>query len=264
LTSAQLAHDTGDERIEVIADINSLIVWRAAPDGTPLQACGVSDMLDEETAGGPTHHSEHHSETWLEAVHPEDRERVRPVWREAIRSGTVFQSFYRLRQPDGSFRWSHGCGVPLLDDEGKVREWIGTIADMEDKIAARHSRADARIRLAVEANRIGIFDLDLVSGEIWCSDVMADIMGHLPNRPLTRSEARAFVHPDDRPVLAERVEAALAVEGGGAWTCEIRLVRPDSGAILWIECTTHVMPDASGKPAHVLGTARDVTARHAP
>jgi PAS domain S-box-containing protein len=263
LNSAHIAHDTGDERIDVIADINSLIVWRAAPDGSPLQPCGVSEVLGDAPAEGSAHHSEHHSETWLEALHPDDRERVRPVWREAIRSGTVFQAFYRLRQPDGSFRWSHGCGVPLLDDNGRIREWIGTIADIEDKIAARHSRSDARIRLAVEANRIGIFDLDLASGDIWCSDLMAEIMGHLPNRPLTRAEARAYVHPDDRALLAERVGAALAVEGGGAWACEIRLLRPDNGAILWVECTAHVMPDTSGKPVRVLGTARDVTARHA-
>jgi PAS domain S-box-containing protein len=264
LTSAQLAHDTGDERIEVIADINSLIVWRAAPDGSPLQSCAVSDLLDDAPAQASPHRPAHHSETWLEAVHPDDRERVRPVWREAIRSGSVFQAFYRLRQPDGSFRWSHGCGVPLLDERGRIREWIGTIADIEDKIAAQQSRSDARIRLAVEANRIGTFDLDLVSGEIWCSDVMADLMGHHPNRPLTREQARALVHPDDRTLLAERAGAAITREGGGAFACEIRLIRPDSGAVLWVECTAHAMPDAAGKPVRVLGTARDVTARHAP
>lgn len=263
LNSAHIAHDTGDERIDVIADINSLIVWRAAPDGSPLQPCGVSDVLDDAPAEGSAHHSEHHSETWLEALHPDDRERVRPVWREAIRSGTVFQAFYRLRQPDGSFRWSHGCGVPLLDDGGRIREWIGTIADIEDKIAARHSRCDARIRLAVEANRIGIFDLDLASGDIWCSDVMAEIMGQLPNRPLTRAQARALVHPDDRALLLERVSAALANGGDGAWACEIRLIHPQSGAASWVECAARVMPDQSGKPARMLGTVRDVTARNA-
>jgi PAS domain S-box-containing protein len=255
LTSAQLAHDSGDERIEVIADINSLIVWRAAPDGSPLRSCGVSDVLPDDEAHG--------SETWLEAVHPDDRERVRPIWRQAIGSGSVFQAFYRLRQPDGSFRWSHGCGVPLLDGDGRIREWIGTIADIEDKIEAERSRSDARIRVALEANHVGVWDLDLSSGQIWCSDTMAEIMGRPANRPLSRIEARSLIHPDDRSPVRESAGAALAPAGSGRWESVFRMVHPTTGAIRWIECAAQAMCDEAGKPVRMLGTARDVTARHA-
>jgi PAS domain S-box-containing protein len=256
LTTAQLAHDPGDERIEVIADINSLIVWRASADGTPLLPCGVSKVLPDK--------SPHDSEAWLEAVHPDDRERVRPVWRQAIGSGTVFQAFYRLRQPDGTFRWSHGCGVPLLDDAGNVREWIGTIADMEDKLVAERARSDQRLRLALALNRIGVWDLDLANETIWFSDTTAEILGLSKTEPAARADAWALIHPDDRPRLRARVDDALAAGGSGRWEDEFRFIHVASGATLWVECITQAMPDDTGKPVRVLGTIRDVTARHAP
>jgi PAS domain S-box-containing protein len=254
LTSAHIAHDLGDERIEVIADINSLIVWRAAADGTPQQPCGsVAEFLADK---GP-----HDSEAWLHAVHADDRERVRPVWRHAIRSGTVFQAYYRLRQPDGSYRWSHGCGVPLLDDDGSVREWIGTIADIEDRITAERSPADGRIRLALAHNRVGVFDLDVASGAIWCSDTMAEIAGRVPNQPVSETEAWSLVHPDDRAAVRARIDAA-ATSGNLRWEAEFRLVDAVTGTVKWVDCSVKVLPDAIGMPERVVGTVRDVSARH--
>jgi PAS domain S-box-containing protein len=252
LTSDQIAHDPGDERIEVIADINSLIVWRAAPDGTPLQACGVSEVLPEGAG--------HSSETWLLAVHPDDREQVRPVWRTAIGSGTIFQAFYRLRQPDGSFRWSHGCGVPLLNDDGSVREWIGTIADIDDKIKADRSPSEERTRLALACNHVGVWDMDVSSGELWFSDTAAEIIGRFPNRPLPEADVWLLIHPDDRAPLRARVEAARAVLNG-RWEAQFRVVHAVTGDVLWVECSAQALSDDAGRRARVLGTIRDITAR---
>lgn len=254
LNIAQLAHDTGDERIDVIADINSLIVWRASPDGTPLQPCGVSDVLPPGSA--------HHSETWLEAVHPDDREKVRPVWRKAIGSGTVFQAFYRLCHPDGSFRWSYGCGVPLLNDDGSVREWIGTIADIDDKFKAESAlaRSQERLRAALADSRVGIWDCDVASGEVWCSDATADIIGLPANRSMSDAEAWSAVHPDDRSWLRERVDAAFSATGNGRLDAEFRLVHASTGAALWVACSAQVRAACAGRPVRVLGTLRDISA----
>jgi len=254
LTSAQIAHDPADERIDVIADINSLIVWRAAADGTPLQPCGISEVLPEGAA--------HDSELWLEALHPEDREKVRPVWRQAIRSGTVFQSFYRLRQPDDSFRWSYGCGVPLIDDDGSVREWLGTIADIDDKIKAQQALAysEERLKSAQASTRIGVWEFDVSTSKIWLSDTAAEILGHLSKRPISEAEAWSLIHPDDRALLRQRIDTAYSGAGDGRWESEFRLSGAATGTSLWVVCSAQARLDDAGIPVRVLGTIQDITA----
>jgi PAS domain S-box-containing protein len=256
MNSARITHDPRDERIDVIADINALIVWRAAPDGAPLDSCEVSEVLPDDTP--------HDSEAWLEAVHPDDREKVRPLWRKAIGSGAVFHAFYRLLQPDGSYRWCNGCGVPLLNDDGSIREWIGTVADIDDQVRVKESlrRSEERLRLALETTRIGIWDSDLVSGEVWCSETTAEIVGHLPDLPLSVADAWPLVHPDDRAFLHQRVQAAISA-ADGRFEAEFRMIHTDTGEAVQAECSGRVLFDDAGKPVRVLGTIRDVGAGRA-
>lgn len=72
----------------------------------------------------------------LQAVHPEDRERTAEVWSKALRSHSVYAAEYRLRRHDGEFRWMAGQGVPVLDEQGQVQEWVGTSADITDRVRA--------------------------------------------------------------------------------------------------------------------------------
>ncbi|MCV5707389.1 PAS domain-containing protein, partial [Escherichia coli] len=41
---------------------------------------------------------------WLQAIHPEHRERVAAQWRECLRERKPFESEYPLRRHDGEYR----------------------------------------------------------------------------------------------------------------------------------------------------------------
>lgn len=82
---------------------------------------------------------------WLDAFHPEERDAVRRAWRTAVQQRTIFEGEYRLRAADGSYRTFYCRGVPIQDQDGKAREWIGTCTD----ITAR--KEEAALRLAKEA-----------------------------------------------------------------------------------------------------------------
>ncbi|MDQ3686060.1 MAG: PAS domain-containing protein, partial [Acidobacteriota bacterium] len=41
---------------------------------------------------------------WLDALHPEDRERTRLIWSEAVGTRGLYQTEYRIRSADGSYR----------------------------------------------------------------------------------------------------------------------------------------------------------------
>jgi PAS domain S-box-containing protein len=67
---------------------------------------------------------------WLDAVHPEDRPRLAERWRSAVRSRRLYEEECRLRSAAGEYRTFACRGVPILNADGSVREWIGTCADI--------------------------------------------------------------------------------------------------------------------------------------
>ena len=138
-----------DARYDTLLQAISQIVWTAAPDGTfdveqPSWAAYTGQAPDEYRGWG-----------WLEAVHPEDRLRVRQLWRRAVETGTMFNVEHRLRSIDGEYRWVVARAAPVLDDSARIREWIGANTDMHEarKAAderARLYKAEREARLAAE------------------------------------------------------------------------------------------------------------------
>src|SRR5690349_3813744 len=57
--------------------------------------------------------------SWLEAVHPDERERCSADWHKAFSSGNPYEIEYRLRRADGKYLWHLGRADPIRDAEGK-------------------------------------------------------------------------------------------------------------------------------------------------
>jgi PAS domain S-box-containing protein len=76
---------------------------------------------------------------WLHAVHPDDRADVRATWSRATAAGDVYGLQHRLRRPDGSYAWVMARAVPL-PATGGVREWVGTMSDVSDRVRVEESR----------------------------------------------------------------------------------------------------------------------------
>jgi PAS domain S-box-containing protein len=91
---------------------------------------------------------------WLEAVHPEDRERSAALWRQALQDRGVYETDYRIRIADGTYRWHRVRGVPVLDESRHVREWVGTVADIEDEKRIEQARRE-ETDLVETLHRIG-------------------------------------------------------------------------------------------------------------
>jgi PAS domain S-box-containing protein len=70
-------------------------------------------------------------ETWLEAIHPEDRERVRAAARGQERGD--YDETYRIVRPDGSARWVHDRASPVRDASGRVIRIVGVAEDVTER-----------------------------------------------------------------------------------------------------------------------------------
>lgn len=67
---------------------------------------------------------------WAQTLHPDDRERVMREWSEFAARGGTHQGEYRYMRPNGTVVWVSGAGTALLDGEGAVTGYIGTITDI--------------------------------------------------------------------------------------------------------------------------------------
>ncbi|WP_165226740.1 PAS domain-containing hybrid sensor histidine kinase/response regulator [Aquisphaera insulae] len=84
---------------------------------------------------------------WLNAVHPDDRADTASVWCTAVAGRLLYHVEHRLRRRDGVYRHMVVRAVPILDDDRKIREWVGVhtdvTADKEAEAALREAKAMA-------------------------------------------------------------------------------------------------------------------------
>ncbi|CAA9422734.1 MAG: Signal transduction histidine kinase [uncultured Rubellimicrobium sp.] len=87
-------------------------------------------------------------EGWSDVIHPEDRDRVWPIWRRALATGEPYEVEYRLRHHAGGHRWVLGRALPLRDEAGAIQSWVGTATDIHDMMEARQALSESRAEIA--------------------------------------------------------------------------------------------------------------------
>jgi len=115
---------------------------------------------------------------------------------------------------------------------------------------------EERMRLAIEAAHIGMYDKDFITNTVVCTPRLLEIMG-LTKPIITLDELRDTLHPDDRHLRDEAHRQALTT---GIITYEARVVWPD-GAIRWIQMRGKLFFNENKEPLRILGTASDITER---
>jgi PAS domain S-box-containing protein len=78
--------------------------------------------------------------SWLEAVHPEDRERVWRVVDKKSARGAMDET-YRVVRPDGSIRWIRDRGFAIRDASGEAYRFAGVAEDITDEKRGEEERA---------------------------------------------------------------------------------------------------------------------------
>jgi PAS domain S-box-containing protein len=119
--------------------------------------------------------------------------------------------------------------------------------------------SEERLRRALIAARMIVWDRDLATGHTVRSDLASTLYGH-PNERLVDDQEgiNYLVHPDDVEDLGAHTQEAIRT--GEPNEVEYRVVWPD-GTVRWIRGRGQVTYDAAGKPVRMAGTAVDVTDR---
>ncbi len=188
---AENAIKRSEERYRSLILATSQIAWTADAEGRcpdlPSWRAYTGQTVEEVIGLG-----------WLDAIHPDDRERTNQVWMEAVQTRSLYDVEYRIRGADGNYRYFQGRGVPILDEDGNIQEWVGICTDIHDR-----KQAENALKQSEERYR----SLILATSQIaWT----ADAEGRCPDLPSWRAYTGQTVeeviglgwldaiHPDDR------------------------------------------------------------------
>ena len=89
--------------------------------------------------------------SWLNAIHPQDRQHAREGLQD-LTEKWVYDREFRVVRPDGTIRWVHSHGFPVRNEAGEIYRWAGIAVDITERKHADHELRRAK-EIAEAANR---------------------------------------------------------------------------------------------------------------
>jgi PAS domain S-box-containing protein len=115
------------ERYKLLVDTFNQATWETDASGQV-----VKDSPSWRTYTGQTY-EEWIGYGWLNAVHPDDREYAERQWKEAVTAGRKVNEEFRIKSPDGGWRWTNVLASPIYDHNGNIMKWIGININIHEK-----------------------------------------------------------------------------------------------------------------------------------
>ncbi len=134
--------------------------------------------------------------SFLLRVHPDDRAELQQRLDAATSSGGWFAFDYRALLPDGSTKYLHGAGRPIVEKSGLVEEYVGTTIDVTERRQNEEALRDAQADLARATRLASMGELTTLIAHEVSQPLMATVtnadacLSWLTNTPPNLDEAR--------------------------------------------------------------------------
>lgn len=203
---------------------------------------------------------------WQPGIHPDDLDATREAWAIAAADATTYTQEHRILMADGSYRWHLSRAVPVFDADGQTQRWYGTATDIHDLKLAQESsqRAKERLRLAVEASKLGVWEGNPEKGEVFWDARTREMFGLGPDEPVVADDhVWPLIPAEEHAIMRIARQRAFDPNGPGIYDVEHRVNLPD-GTVRWIHNVGRVVFEGEGKDRKAVllrGTSADVTER---
>ncbi len=196
---------------------------------------------------------------WARAVHPDDARPTVDAWNRAVAERGPFAFEHRVRRYDGEWRTFAVRAVPVTEEDGGIREWVGVHTDVTEERLAEAELFDSREQLGtiVAQAAVGIVQADLTGRYLLVNERKCELLGRTRAELVGRRMVE-FIHPDDRETHLN-VLLRLA-RAGQPETNERRYVRPD-GSLVWVSSHFSLVRERPGRAAYLIVVVQDITAR---
>ncbi len=127
---AEEALRKSEQRFRLMAETIQDVFWIAT---SGIEKTTYVSPRFEQVWGRPRQELYQSPQIFLEAIHPEDRERVKSETSVAHDRGEPFNLEYRIIRSDGEVRWIQDRGFPVLNEQGDVILFTGVATDITER-----------------------------------------------------------------------------------------------------------------------------------
>ncbi len=240
-----------EERFRSLIEATAAIVWSTSASGEFVEEQEAWEAFTGQTAG------QSRGLGWIEAVHPDDRDATLAAWADSLAGGETYSTEHRLRRRDGQYRIMSARAVPVMAEDGSIREWIGVHDDITAQKRAEEARRESEERFSVMADSIPqLAWMARPDGSIfWYNKRWHEYTGTSPEE--MEGWGWKKVHdPELLPAVLEKYKAAIS--SGEPWEDTFPLRRHD-GAMRWHLSRALPVRNEAGRIVRWFGTNTDVT-----
>ncbi len=201
----------------------------------------------------------------LYASFPESLPKVKMIIQRFQNNEVIKHEEHQMKKKNGNLIWIDLNIQPILNKTGEVVGSHVVVINITERKKAEKKKLKSENRLlyAQKIARLGFWDLNLITGELYWSDETYRIFGFKPQEFVPNYEKfRTVVHPDDLDFVQKHVDVAL--QDDIKYNIDFRIVRPN-GVIRYVNAQGNVTRDAAtDKPVRFIGTQinfRDITER---
>src|SRR5713101_1272543 len=211
----------------------------------------------------------------LQRTNPEDRAKWQAAVDRAIREKSDYKVEVRIVLPDGTVKYIHAVGHPVLNAAGDVVQFVGNSTDVTERKRADEERERllaserAAFAEAVDAQQRFHDLVNSVEGIVWEADVPSfqflfiskqaeRVLGYPVERWLSEPTFwKDHVHPEDREWALQYCQSATAEKRNHQF--EYRMIAAD-GSVVWLRDLVTVVVEGD-RVTRVRGLMVDLTNR---
>lgn len=192
---------------------------------------------------------------------PEDKEKYDAGLANAVENG-VLDLQVRILWPDGSRHWIYQLGHTFYGEDRRPLHISGMTLDITERKQIEETMliSEERNRTALQSAAMGAWDWNIEADKMIWNEQYFVILGLLPDREeKPASYLLQFVHPED--IAPVKKEWDKAVDEGGIFHLEFRIIRADGGEVRWMNGYGRVVTREEGISKRMVGVIYDITHR---
>jgi PAS domain S-box-containing protein len=236
-------------------------------DYNPLTDTFKSNNRLKEWYGLPANSEIPLSQT-INSIASQDKQRVTDAIHTALQHayGGFYNIEYMIINPvTKKERIVKAKGRVWFNEDKKPYRFNGTIQDITDQVASHNKMQDAeslarataeRLQLALDAGKLGSYELILATGEIYCTPQCKINFGIPENETLNLNKLLSIIVPEDRMKVQQSREEAI--EQHLTYNAEYRILVPN-GEVRWVKVSGKTIYNELEQPIKIIGVTLDIS-----
>jgi PAS domain S-box-containing protein len=176
---------------------------------------------------------------WESLLHPEDKQQAVETLDKFVASKkTKYNSVFRLRHKDGTYKWIRSKALAKIDDQGVVYRISGAHIDITEhrKMLNELTTSREKYKALFQNSLVAIFRSKIETGEVYeCNNEFLKLLGIGHVKEFSTMDY--YYNPEDR----EEIVAELKSEGK-IQSRELK-IRKANGEPIWVSFSSSIFPE---------------------